>query len=732
MLHWAALGAALLPIVVAVIRARIDHWVPLGDNAYFTVRSRDVLTQHNPLIGAWSIGSNTLGTSVNNLGPLHLDLMAPFTKISPFWGAAIAMGVINGAAIVGVWLTARRLFGPIGVIGAMLATIALELTLGGLGLLEARQQFALLIPFWCMLWLAAALAAGKLWALPWLVFAVSLVVQTHFTFIYQSATIAVTALVVFAISERHRLRERATMRWGAIALGVAIVCWVQPLWDQFFDTGNMGNVIAQSGGNDHDVTVGTGVRLIADTTLLPPFWGPGTMTSFIRARHLASPMAALIGVICWSAVLAGVFLLARRYHRRAVVGLAVVSAAAFVSALFAGGMIPPNPRFGLVPQNYYWMWPVGIFLTFTVVAGVVTLPPVRSWLSDRRVHTQVTVAVAVVAVVACLPGLRSTIGWPEFDNENEVSRDVADPLMNQFSAALDRLDIDGPITINATPGDLQERYTMMAEMQQHGIDFKFRPGAQHLARFGMARCETSDSRHLLTLVAGPPSTQPRPGAVVLARVDKFTKREAKELTRLNKRFGNYIRSGKVKFGTARLVTFGRPNPKGLDEVRSTPGKPATGMAMRLAPWHRSSAVTMSDDLNGVFGRWVDLAQRAADYQVTIFLQPHEPHPELCDSRKPGSLRADLGGGRQPPGPAGNQNPDGGGTPGQSGRPGQGDQTSAPNATTTTSSPDATTTTTNAQPRDATTTTADRSRTGQRRGANASPSTASSTTSTKPG
>ena len=56
--------------------------MPIGDAAYFTVRSRDVLTSHSPLLGAWSSGSAVVGVPVNNLGPLQLDLLAPFTKIS--------------------------------------------------------------------------------------------------------------------------------------------------------------------------------------------------------------------------------------------------------------------------------------------------------------------------------------------------------------------------------------------------------------------------------------------------------------------------------------------------------------------------------------------------------------------------------------------------------------------------------------------------------------------------
>ena len=50
-----ALGAAVFPAVVMVVRAGAEGWVPLFDAAYFTARSRDVATSHNPLVGAWSM-----------------------------------------------------------------------------------------------------------------------------------------------------------------------------------------------------------------------------------------------------------------------------------------------------------------------------------------------------------------------------------------------------------------------------------------------------------------------------------------------------------------------------------------------------------------------------------------------------------------------------------------------------------------------------------------------------
>ena len=62
---------------------------------------------HHPLLGAWSSGSLDLETPINNLGPTQLDLLAPFTRFTPMGGTAIAVALINIAAIVTVaWLVA--------------------------------------------------------------------------------------------------------------------------------------------------------------------------------------------------------------------------------------------------------------------------------------------------------------------------------------------------------------------------------------------------------------------------------------------------------------------------------------------------------------------------------------------------------------------------------------------------------------------------------------------------
>ena len=94
--------------------------------------------------------SLTLGVDLRNLGPLELDLLAPFTKFDPYGGTAIGVGIVAAAAVLAVWWSARRVLGPIGAGVAMLATLALEASIGLQAFIDPRQQFYLLMPYWAL------------------------------------------------------------------------------------------------------------------------------------------------------------------------------------------------------------------------------------------------------------------------------------------------------------------------------------------------------------------------------------------------------------------------------------------------------------------------------------------------------------------------------------------------------------------------------------------------------
>jgi hypothetical protein len=106
------LAAAILPIVVAIVRALAHHWFPIGDNALLYIRVVDVGTEHHPWLGSWTSASLSVGENMNNPGPLYQDLAAPFAKLfGPGPGAAIGVGTLNILTVIGISAAARRIGG---------------------------------------------------------------------------------------------------------------------------------------------------------------------------------------------------------------------------------------------------------------------------------------------------------------------------------------------------------------------------------------------------------------------------------------------------------------------------------------------------------------------------------------------------------------------------------------------------------------------------------------------
>lgn len=479
-----------LPIGWHGLRAAASDWVPIGDDAYFTLRSMDVATEHHPWLGAWSSGSVGVDRSVNNLGPLQLDLLAPFTRIAPSGGTAIAVALINVAAItVTAWLLGR-IGGRRATLVAMVPIGLLTWTMGSEMLITPRQHQFLILTYLCFLVAAWAAAAGDRWAMVPAVATASLLTQTHLSYPILVASVGVVAVGgQVAAWWRSDDRSRWTTPWSTSVV-LAIVLWWQTAYDQFFVWGNFTDVLASPGTGEQP-----GLRTAA-SIVGGVLFDPG---SFVRRGYadfdpelLDSAMSA-VAVVLLAVALAVLAVLAFLHRRPAAAAGLAVGAAAVGAAIVDASQLPITV-FGLTPFNYRWLWPTATFLLIGLAVAVSRLDAVDRWLDDRRA------SLGVVGVVALL----AVLNVP-------VSLQVPDPdryAMDQagVAAVMDALagvPLDGPVVIDQTNMYFGHSYgyPVAVVLRDRGIDYRFISEVQE-RRFGADRVADGTEPTTLVLWAG--------------------------------------------------------------------------------------------------------------------------------------------------------------------------------------------------------------------------------------
>jgi len=616
-----------VPIVVMVIRKLTGDWQPLGDAAYFAVRSRDVLTANHPLLGAWSSGSTNLEQSVNNLGPLQLDLLAPFTRLLGPEGLAIGIGLLNVAAVVGVWAVCRRLIGPVGVVAVMGVTALLEWTMGSRALIEGRQQWALMLPFWCLLFVSWAVSAGRAWALPWLVFVASLIVQTHLTFVLPTGMVALAALAGFVVT-RWTLGDAGggaapRVRPMLVAAAVGVVCWAQPLWDQFFGTGNLGRALGAP-GEAAGIGGTRGARVLTHILGQPPYWLADSIPRFVPTDQLTNESSAWLRLAILGAVTIGAALMAGlRPSTHARTALAIWGPALLAVSWWTASTIPIT-SFGLAPQNYRWVWPVGAFVTVSLASSLAEAVATRVAVPRSAVAS----VLAAGATLAMLPNVPTVNRDSGLTAEEDAMVGVAGELRAEMADSLAELGVDEPVVFDRSLERVFSRYAyvVMAELQRQGVAFVFDSEIDG-ERFGERRNldpdEASGMRRLY-LVTGANLDRVDDGLVQLASASAVTPADDARRIELDRRFVRALATGElvVDVEGGRSV-FGER----LDLVIAVidAEKPGQGQVYDVARMVRGlreyNLISGPQDLLDSIDEWVVLHRVNELDRVAIFIDP---------------------------------------------------------------------------------------------------------------
>ncbi len=618
-LEWVALAVGVLPALAAGIWALATGWVPLGDAAQLTVRSRDVLTANHPLVGAWSSSSKGGSTNINNLGPTYNELLAPFTKVSAYGGTAVGTTVIAIACVVVSWLAARATLGRRGVVVAMATTAILITTMGCVTLLQTRQQIALLLPFWALLWTVAAVVSGRSWAIPVAAFLASLLAQTHFSFLFQAVALLGVVAVRVALSRRRPMAS--PLRRPLVATAVVLaVSRVQSVVDQLFGSHNLRRVI--DGGPDAGPGWQTAANLISQKGLVPPFWGrslahAGQQVVVGKGTFVHSWLPVLV----WLAVLA-VALLRTRNRGNGSFAVAVVAVVLLPTVLAVAARVP-RVLIGFPPQNYYWMWPTALFLTAAVVlAALDQVGPSERLVPPRPLVWAAGAVLIAMSLVASIPTSRiEGVASESFDQ-----RDVGRGFVADVAASLRRHPIRGTVVIDYSQDRMlsQHRYGFLAELQQAGVPFTFDGNDSSVFRFGLRRCADGKATTRLYVVSGADAALGRPkGARLMARIP-IPAGPQRRLKKFDAMIGNQLRSGGLRLDR-KFLREANPNLAAeVAKIFATPGEPATGLATKLDFYVDQRKGGPSQAERALLSQWAALRTMVYQDAVTLLAVPQSP------------------------------------------------------------------------------------------------------------
>ena len=505
-----AVTAVVLALgVPCLIVALSRHTFALGDIALIELRTRDVLSAHPPLVGAYS----RYGWS--HPGPLAFYLLAiPYRLLGGDYAALrVSALLVNVLAIVAiVWVA--RLRGKAVFVVLLAAVCLLVWGMEPISLTDSWNVTIAVVPFMFVLVACWCALCGDKWA--WVAAAAgfSFVFQAHIGFgVVLVPVVAATGL--FLVWARRRDPGVISVRTLLVGTGVALVLALPVLYDVIAHwPGNLGRLIDWSfSSGEATIGVPDALRLVGRATSLSFPLHAELPKQFVFATggvdHGLVPGVLLVMVLAAMVV-------AVRRQMRAEALLCGVVLATWVSGFFATTRVTRPLFFWLVQ----WMQPLA-WLTWAAVAIVAwrcVQPLVVRCRSASLVAAIGSGVAAVVLVGGTLAYARGAAGADRDDSS------VA-PITT-FVEAASSLDRSQPIHI-AYEGDPFATGTVFLavanQLDRAGFDLCVDADVEH--QFGGHRvCDGRADMQLL--IRGESTALPPPdGATLLAISDPLSRSE---------------------------------------------------------------------------------------------------------------------------------------------------------------------------------------------------------------
>lgn len=511
------LAYALLAAVVATFawKAATLDWKAAGDLSVIRLRALDVGTSNTPLVGPYS------RFQWNHPGPSLSFAFAPWARLFGNSGVGILIGafVANLAAMFGAAWVARRSSKVLFFLTSIVLAAFVLLAQSG-ELFNPWNPFVVVLPLFAALIAAWATFRGDRVAAVVLVIAASFAIQGHIG----AAPLGVLALLIggggllYAIVRSQGEERRDFVTTSLIAVGVMFVCWIPPLLDQLFGTGNLGRLVEFQ---FTDTQPSAGLRFALDQVTRLLTFPPGREVGFL----------GVVGngpVVPWMAIVllaATVVAWKKGWHDR--LQLALV---AWLSIAATGLAISGIKG---IPFQYVFRWSWAMVLIVWIASAwvgaslLLEFAPVRRWFVAGA---SLVLAGLLGALLLFGVSFRTVQGW---DEQLRLYEPLMQPTLDVLQEA------PKPVMVVTYLGlaDGTVANELLARGDELGLDLRRTPELTFI--FGSKRSvDPADAKSELVLATRGEYEQYRndPRFTLIAHFDPFTAEERVEYNSLLARF----------------------------------------------------------------------------------------------------------------------------------------------------------------------------------------------------
>lgn len=394
---------AAVPVIVAVADLLQHGWVPLSDNGVIVLRSWDVLTGQSPLVGQFSTATAKSVGTVYSPGPMEYWLLAlPVRAFGPA-SAAVTIGLVNVASIMGSVALARRRAGTAFMFVAALALVLMCRSLPSASLATPFNPTVPLIPTTLLIFLAWSVACGEYRLIPVSVLVASFAVQTHLSYVPPVlAMVAVAGVGLALVERRSREADPHRRRWLLAGGLVAVICWSAPVVDELAHRpGNLTLLWRTFAADRATLGIHSAWNAVVHAFGVPPWWLRAHVSSpthfFDVAASPSRPsiltFLALIGLLGLGLV----------RWRRATISTASVLGLLLIGALALLTASTPGDSVLTLGYTMQWGSPAGMFTWLAAGLATITLvraPRLRLGRATAAAGLTCTAAVSVWAAAA--------------------------------------------------------------------------------------------------------------------------------------------------------------------------------------------------------------------------------------------------------------------------------------------------------------------------------------------